>query len=110
MIFSSEACGDALVVRVEASRIDAASAMAFKDQFRAETRGKSGRVVLDMAAVEFVDSSGLGAIVAMLKALNKTGQMDLAGLQPTVAKLFRLTRLDTIFTIHNDRDSALKAV
>ena len=49
-----------------ASRIDAGSAIQFKDQMRDLTVDVKGRVVLDMAQVDFVDSSGLGAIVAAM--------------------------------------------
>ena len=60
--------------------------------------------MLDLSQVTFVDSSGLGAIVAAMKHLEAGRRLDLAGLTPDVAKVFRLTRMDTIFTIHPDLD------
>jgi anti-sigma B factor antagonist len=91
---------DGLAIRVEADRIDAASAIRFKDQIRELTQGGAGRVVLDMARVAFLDSSGLGAVVAAMKALGPDRPLELSGLTPTVQKVFRLTRMDTVFTIH----------
>ncbi|MEE9426504.1 MAG: STAS domain-containing protein [Paracoccaceae bacterium] len=100
MHLSSRTIGKALVINVEAPRIDAPSAIQFKDQMRDLTGSGVARVVLDLEQVGFVDSSGLGAIVASMKQL-ATGQvMELASLSPVVEKVFRLTRMDTIFTIH----------
>ncbi|MEM8555550.1 MAG: STAS domain-containing protein [Pseudomonadota bacterium] len=89
-----------LVVTVPEARIDASVAIQFKDQMRDVTQDVQGRIVLDMGNVEFVDSSGLGAIVAALKHLQDGQQMELAALSPTVAKVFRLTRMDKVFPIH----------
>ena len=87
------------VLTVEAARIDAAGAVAFKDAFRERTAEGEGPVILDLGAVEFVDSSGLGAVVAAMKMLAPARRLDLADLRPAVDKLFRLTRMDQIFTI-----------
>ena len=90
---------DGTILRVEAERIDAAAAIAFKDAFRAGTLGGDGPVVLDLGRVEFVDSSGLGAIVAAMKMIAPARRLDLAALRPAVDKVFRLTRMDTVFRI-----------
>lgn len=90
------------IIAVNAPRIDAAAAIQFKDAMRAETQGGPDHVILDLAQVAFVDSSGLGAIVAAMKQLGKDRRLDLAGLTPDVDKVFRLTRMDSIFVIHDD--------
>lgn len=87
-------------VQVLEDRIDAATAIQFKERMRDITKDGQHRVVLDLARVQFLDSSGLGAIVAVKKLLGPDRVMDLAGLTPTVEKVFRLTRMDTVFTIH----------
>lgn len=94
--------GDVAVVKVPDNRIDAASAIQFKERFR-DIAPKSGqRVVLDLDGVGFVDSSGLGAIVAMMKWLAPNTALELAGMGETVRKVFALTRMDTVFKIHDD--------
>ncbi len=93
--------GDALIVRVEADRIDAACAIQFKDRLREISSDAPHRVVLDLARVRFVDSSGLGAIVAVMKFLAPDRTLELAALGENVAKVFRLTRMDSVFTIHD---------
>lgn len=95
------------IVTVNASRIDAAVAIRFKDIMRGMTEFGPERIVLDLSQVDFVDSSGLGAIVASMKQLGSASKLDLAGLTPNVDKVFRLTRMDTVFAIHDSTDAAV---
>ncbi len=88
------------IVRVLDTRIDAAVAIRFKEEMREATASGTGPVILDLSQVEFLDSSGLGAVVAVMKFLAPDRKLELAGLTPTVAKVFRLTRMDGVFTIH----------
>jgi len=107
MQLSSTRSGDLQIVKVEESRIDAAIAIQFKDSMRAEMSEDVKRVVLDLRDVAFIDSSGLGAIVATMKHLSQGQKLDLAGLSPAVDKVFRLTRMDSIFAIYPSVDAAL---
>ncbi|WP_299965004.1 STAS domain-containing protein [uncultured Roseobacter sp.] len=95
------------IVSVEEPRIDAASALRFKDAMRQQTGEMDGHVVLDLSAVQFIDSSGLGAIVAALKNIGNDRQMAVAGLTPAVARVFQLTRMDTVFAIFSTLDGAV---
>lgn len=94
------------VITVNAERIDASVAIQFKDAMRAATDDGPEHIVLDLGQVAFVDSSGLGAIVAAMKQMGKDRKLDLAALTPDVAKVFRLTRMDTVFDIHVDLPQA----
>ena len=96
-----------LSVLVMEDRIDAACAIQFKERMRDLTQTADGRVVLDLARVMFLDSSGLGAIVAVKKLLAPDRVLELSSLTPTVEKVFRLTRMDTIFTIHPSHEVAV---
>jgi anti-sigma B factor antagonist len=96
----SDQRGDMLIITALSDRIDAAGAIQFKDQMRELTAVDCPRVVLDMSSVAFLDSSGLGAVVAAMKSLGPARKLELSGLTPTVEKVFRLTRMDSIFTIH----------
>ncbi|MEM6372758.1 MAG: STAS domain-containing protein [Pseudomonadota bacterium] len=95
------------VVSVLDSRIDAAVAIEFKDAMRASTEGGSDTIVLDLSEVQFIDSSGLGAIVASMKHMGSSRKLALAGLTPTVEKVFRLTRMDSVFSVFSTLDGAL---
>lgn len=106
MQLKSRELGDLQIVTVEEDRIDAAVAIRFKDSVKEVTATGADLVILDLARVEFVDSSGLGAIVAAMKQLGATRRLDLASLQPAVDRVFRLTRMDSVFTIHENVEAA----
>lgn len=101
MDLATETQDDLLIVRAREDRIDAAGAIQFKEQMRTICQSPQQRVMLDLSRVAFLDSSGLGAIVAVMKLLGPGRRLELAALTPTVAKVFRLTRMDTVFTIHD---------
>jgi anti-sigma B factor antagonist len=103
-----ETRGDLLIVSVREDRIDAAVAIQFKDRMRDVLVDAPARVVLDLQQVAFLDSSGLGAVVAVMKLLGPDRRLELAGLTPTVQKVFRLTRMDSVFVIHPAVPDALR--
>ena len=107
MSLTSTVTDSARIVTVKTDRIDAAMAIQFKEDMRTETRSGPDRVILDLSAVDFIDSSGLGAIVAAMKQLGDGRRLDLAGLTPTVDKVFRLTRMDTVFRLFPSLDDAM---
>ncbi|EEE37943.1 anti-anti-sigma factor [Rhodobacteraceae bacterium KLH11] len=109
MGLSSDTTGGTQVISVHCDRIDAAMAIQFKEDMRTQTQSEAKRVVLDLSSVEFIDSSGLGAIVASMKQLGDGRRLDLAGLHPIVEKVFRLTRMDTVFRLFASLDDALAA-
>lgn len=110
MSLTSTVSGDARIVTVNADRIDAAIAIQFKEDMRMETEEGPDRVILDLSSVAFIDSSGLGAIVAAMKQLGDDRSLDLAGLTPMVQKVFHLTRMDTVFKLFASLDDAKAAV
>ena len=96
----------ARIVTVNAERIDAAMAIQFKEDMRLKTESGPDRIVLDLSSVTFIDSSGLGAIVAAMKHLAPQRRLALAGLTPTVDKVFKLTRMDSVFSLYPTLDDA----
>lgn len=98
-----------LEITVAADRIDAACAIQFKDRMRDLAQDGPDRVLLDMGQVDFIDSSGLGAIVSVMKMLGKGRKLELAALQPKVRKVLRLTRMDSVFEIHGSMQAARAA-
>ena len=107
MSLTSTITNSARIVTVNAERIDAAMAIQFKEDMRTQTEETPDRVILDLTSVNFIDSSGLGAIVASMKQLGDHRRLDLAGLTPVVDKVFRLTRMDTVFRLFPSLDDAL---
>lgn len=100
MKLHAELCGDELLVTVEEGRLDAAVSTAFKDQMRQALGAGGSPVVLDLSRVDFMDSSGLGALIAVLKAMPAGRRLELRCLRPNLERVMKLTRMDSVFTIH----------
>ena len=109
MHLTTQTKADVMCVTVEDERIDAAIAVQFKDTFRKVLVGHTGRVIVNMEKVAFLDSSGLGSLVAVMKMLPNGQKLELAGLQDVVHKVLTLTRMDTIFVLHTDAKTAFGA-
>ncbi len=72
--------------------------------------GKTG-VVIDMSAVEFIDSTGLSVLLnALRRVTRQQGRLALVVSNPTVLRLFEITRLDSTFDIAPDRLAAIAKV
>jgi anti-sigma B factor antagonist len=79
-----------------------------KEELKAAVGEGASRVVIDLENVEFIDSSGLGALISALKALrSKDGVLSLSGVSEPVANILEITRLDRVFDIAADREDAL---
>ncbi len=68
------------------------------------------RLVLDLADVSYVDSAGLGTLVAAYtSARNEGGDVRLAGITKNFSELLNVTKLLTVFNVHDNVPDALKA-
>jgi anti-sigma B factor antagonist len=73
-----------------------------------EVIGDGARIVIDLEAVGFLDSAGLGILVGGLKrARTHGGELELVCTGRDVLKPLEITGLDRVFTIHPGRDAAL---
>lgn len=65
-------------------------------------------VLLNLNEVQYVDSSGLGALTVSLSLLKRSGGvLRLVNVPPRMRELIRLTRLDRVIPIFTDEESAL---
>jgi len=99
MQIETQQYGDLTIVKLCESRLDAAFSVRFKESMREIADGGATDIVLDLADVSFMDSSGLGAVVAVMKHMGREKSFRIAGLTPAVDKVFKLTRMDGVFTI-----------
>ncbi len=90
--------------------IDASSAADFKGQLVTWIQEGNFRILLDLSNIEFIDSSGLGAIISLLKLLAGKGDIALCCIRDQVMSLFKLTRMDRIFRIYPSSDEAVGAM
>jgi anti-sigma B factor antagonist len=110
MRFEHTKMGDVLVAKVLDSRIVADVAPRFKHQSIEYISEGNRSIVLDMRAVSFIDSSGLGALVSSLKAIGSDGDLVLCGTEGTVASMFKLTRMDKVFRMFVTTEEAVAAL
>jgi anti-sigma B factor antagonist len=110
MRFEESKVGEVLVAKVLEGRIAADIAPRFKAHL-AEYMTKGNRsIVLDLAAVTFIDSSGLGALVSSLKSMGKDGDLVVCGAHGAVASMFKLTRMDKVFRMYDNTDAAVASL
>jgi anti-sigma B factor antagonist len=91
--------GDVLILVPSEARLDAQAAIPFRDDFTREAGAHAGPVALDLAAVRFMDSSGLGAVVAGFKQLGAGRRLVVFNAAPAVKKLFQMTRIDKVLPL-----------
>lgn len=91
-------------------RLDASSAKNLKERVVSLVKENRVKLIVDMAGVDFIDSSGLGSLVSSLRAVNeKDGDVKVTALQKQVRSIFELTRLHRIFGIFDDVEAAMKS-
>lgn len=97
-----------VTVVAPAGRLDVAGAPALKEAMSELTDDGSPKVVIDMEGVTFVDSTGLGSVIAALKQIrNKQGELRLAAPNQQVRVVLELTTLDRVFPYYATVEEAL---
>jgi anti-sigma B factor antagonist len=101
--------GDVAILSLE-GRLDLTSASSLKEASKEVLNGSSKKVILNMDKVDFINSSGLGALVSILKEVrNSQGSMRLTNLAPYVKEIFDITQLTNIFEIFPDEKQAISS-
>ena len=107
MKLTSESRGDILIISfAEEGSLEASNVIDFREAVMGLLK-EGDKVVLDLGNVNFMDSSGLGAIVALGKSLAEGGgELKLANITPQVRTVFELTRLHQAFEIYDTVEEA----
>ncbi len=97
------------VVTVNAEFLDASNNRDFKERVTALLPGVK-HLLLDLGQVQFIDSTGLAALLTCLKQLSvQGGDMKVCSITSPVRALFELVKMGRIVDIHKTRDEALQA-
>jgi len=101
--------GNVTVAEIPVKELDAGNSGDLKAAM-AKVLESSSRIVIDLHSMQFVDSSGLGAILSFLRqASAKGGDLKLCGMTKQVRTAFELVRMHRIFDIFETRDEAVAA-
>jgi len=107
MDLSLEITDHIAVVRVPGHNLEAGNAQAFKDAM-APVIQTHHRIVLDMSQLQFIDSSGLGAILSCLKQLHaRNGALRVCCVSKPIQSLFDLVRMNRIFSKYDSKEAAI---
>lgn len=91
--------------------IDLYTAPEFKERMVELIESGKKRIVVDLSAATFIDSTTLGVLVGGVKRLRPAGgSLALVCTDQNITKIFEITGLDRVFPIHASRDDALSSV
>lgn len=96
-----------MVVRVEGQLV-VGNRNELKEHLQGLLEKGERRFLIDFGQTGYIDSSGLGALVALARKVREEGgDLRLSGLNEDLRSLFELTKLDTLFAISETPDQAL---
>ena len=100
--------GDVLLVGLaQPGALEADNVGPFRESM-ADLLESNSRVLIDMSNITFLDSSGLGALVAIWRRLSsRKGEIKLCSIPPSVRTVFEITRMHRVFEIYETEEKAL---
>jgi anti-sigma B factor antagonist len=108
---SSERPRDGLAVVVLSGEVDIYTAPQFKECLLALIDEGADRLIVDLTAVSFIDSTALGVLIGGVRRVNGAGgSMALVVASRPVQRVLSITGLDRVFSIHATREEAVKAL
>jgi anti-sigma B factor antagonist len=88
-------------------RLDLNSSSQLKEHIKGLLKQGTANVILDLCGVDFINSSGLGTLVSILKDVRIVkGRMVLCNLAQYVQEIFEVTQLSHIFDIYPTAEEA----
>jgi anti-sigma B factor antagonist len=97
-----------VTVLAPSGRLDVTGAPALKDAISEAVKNGKPRLVIDLEGVSFVDSTGLGSVIAALKLVRSSkGDLRLAAPNQQVRVVLELTTLDRVFPYFATVEDAL---
>lgn len=112
MAISSESRDDILIIRVRDPRLVDESVLETleKDVLELLDKSTDERVILDFEPVQFMSSSMLGKLIKIeKKCKGYKAKLKLSGVSAEIRQVFKITKLDKVFDIEKDLESARKA-
>ena len=105
------AIDDATHVIELGGEVDLYTAPEFKERMVQVIEDGKKHVIVDLSKATFIDSTTLGVLVGGVKRLRPGGgSLTLVCTDPNICKIFEITGLDRVFSIHDSRDDALSTL
>lgn len=110
MKFSTKETLGVTVIGLSGNVLGGPDAGVLNDQLRALLDGQRKKVVIDLADVQFINSSGLGMLIGGMTTMkNGGGEMKLARASKKIVHLLEMTKLTSVFDVHETVPAAIDA-
>jgi anti-sigma B factor antagonist len=107
---STRQVGDVSVVDVAGRITLGEGSSALRDMMRDMVSKGQKKILLNLGEVSYIDSSGIGELVSGFTTVtNNGGQLKLLGLTKRVKDLLQITKLYTVFDVHDDEAGAIRS-
>ena len=107
---STRQVGDVSVVDVAGRITLGEGSSALRDMIRDMVSKGQKKILLNLGEVSYIDSSGIGELVSGFTTVtNNGGQLKLLGLTKRVKDLLQITKLYTVFDVHDDEAGAIRS-
>jgi len=92
------------------NRFNAIITESVKEEIKALFVSPNTRLILDLSGIQFIDSSGFGVFLSIMKTANNNyGHFKISNITEEVMDLFKLLQLHNVFEIYSVREDALKS-
>ena len=108
MQIESKQQNDILVLVLMEKRLDAKLAVDFRLIVEDFIKAGNHSIAIDMSHIDFIDSSGLGALVGCLKLAGNRGKFVLFAAKAPVIAMLKLTRMDRVFNLFDTEQQAIE--
>lgn len=109
MEIESKKVDNILILKPLCKSIDAATYKELKDQVIELINQGNVSIILNFTHVDFIDSSGLGAIISILKVIAKKGKLIVCEIKDPVLSIFSITRFDRIIRYYKNENEAIQS-
>lgn len=107
----TEAASGGIRVLAVSGEVDLFTAPELKIAAQRELDDGATRLIVDLTATRFLDSTALGVLIGLVKRVRPLGgDVAIVNTEPTTAKTFSITGLDDVFTVVETRDEAVTAL
>jgi anti-sigma B factor antagonist len=108
MEIAVEQKGDISIVRVKEAKLTYPNLAAFLAEVRRLVEEGASKVLIDLAAVTYVDSASIGCLMDIRRLVeDRGGVLKLSGLQPRVETMISMTGVNRIIDIHREEEAAI---
>jgi len=102
--------GDVTILDMNGSVRIGEGSIALRDAIRGLADGGKKKILLNLAGVKYIDSSGIGELIANYTTVKRQGgQLKLLNLTDKIQSLLVITKLLTVFDVFEDEAEALKS-